>query len=185
MRSRPIRAAHPPALLPCGERGNFQAGTKRVTLSPWRPMIYNLMTASCLPPSSFSHHDLPRAPQPLALCPPGMQPVAIAGKSLCEHTGAAPLPFHLCLQQEGKGSLLLLMPELAGSPVRVNGLPICPLQTPFFPMSLTQEIKICSHYKVDIHNVKIFSFVLGFLMIKKKGNNCTLKFMAQFYQPLR
>lgn len=67
-----------------------------------------------------------------------------------------------------EGLSLILITELPQSPVRVYVLPASPLQAPFSPNPLTQEIKTCSHSKVDIHNVKIFSCVLGFAMIKKK-----------------
>lgn len=50
----------------------------------------------------------------------------------------------------------------------MHGRPVYPSQAPFSPVSLAREIKTCSHSKVDIHVVKIFSFVPGFSMMKKK-----------------
>lgn len=74
-----------------------------------------------------------------------------------------------------EGLLSILITELPQRPLIVHGRPVYPLQAPFFPMSLAQETKTCSHSKGDIHDVKIFSFVPGFSMMKKKRTNFTLR----------
>lgn len=190
MRSLPVRAAHP-ASLSCGERRNWQGHSESLE-------TIDLQSGDSLLPgsSSFAHHDQQRAwpasIPPSVPCPP--PPVPTARQAACRHCGWQPLWAHRdwlasaflpwsAVKTDWKGSLFLLMAELPGSPVRVNGLPIYLLQTPCSPTSLTQEIKICNHYKVDIHNVKIVPFVLGFLMMKKKETIVLWEFMAKFYQP--
>lgn len=139
-------------------------GSDRVTLSLWRPrpLIYNLVTASCLAPSSFPHHDQQR-PWPASMppsvcvpCPPppvpmpGRQPAAIVGDNLWAHwhwLASAFLPWS-AVQRDWKGSLFLLMAELPGSPVRVNGLPIYLWQTPCSPRHWLRRLRFVATTKL-------------------------------------
>lgn len=132
-------------------------------------MIYNLVTASCPPPSSFSHHD--PAEQTTSVDPsglPGMWPPTFRTWCFCVCPGAAYLPVFLCSKEGVEGLSFPPNRRTPQKPSLVYDLPVHLLQAPFFPMSLTQEIKTCIHHKVDIHNVKIFSLVSGFSIVKKK-----------------
>lgn len=99
---------------------------------------------------------------------------------------ARPLPFSAG-RREGEGSLSILSTALPQRPLMVQGQLVYPLQGPFLPVSPAREIKTYSHSKVEIHDVKILSFVLGFSVRKKKKKETILhrEFMAPFDQPLR